>query len=414
MFIKYLKYLYFTIVCLCASLTTNAQQNLSSGFLYGKVTLNNGEHYEGQLRWENEQAMWGDLFNAIKLEPPYHDAIDLEKVRSQQNNDSESGFDMGFMKLWEDRAPQIKYYFKCQFGALLRIRSIDSERAEVLLKDRSAIQCKNFKGDLNKGISIFDRSVGLLEFDWETIKQIDFISTPSNVRSSIGKPLYGKVLTNNGSFEGFITWDMEERTEDDLIDGYMQGGTKVTLLMKDIQKIQSERDGSMITLKSGRKVFLGRHDDVGKGNHGIVIRTKEMGNIKVAWNSFISVKFFEAPHAAPSYDEFPLPTAIRGQVTSTEGKSYEGRLLFDLDESIDAEVLDGENDDFSYFIPFNLIASLIPENYNYTLVELKNGTELLLGKRDDVTYKNLGILIWEANKQPVYIPFKNVRQVLFK
>ncbi len=42
------------------------------GFLYGRITTDEGATYEGRLRWGgDEEAFWGDYFNGFKDENPW-------------------------------------------------------------------------------------------------------------------------------------------------------------------------------------------------------------------------------------------------------------------------------------------------------------------------------------------------------
>lgn len=42
-----------------------------------------------------------------------------------------------------------------------------------------------------------------------------------------------------------------------------------------------------------------------------------------------------------SYDDFPSPQAIKGEVVTRSGQTFAGNLAYDLDESYEFEVLDG-------------------------------------------------------------------------
>jgi hypothetical protein len=43
------------------------------GFLYGRLTTRDGTTYEGRLRWDDEEAFWGDFFNSSKEDNPWVD-----------------------------------------------------------------------------------------------------------------------------------------------------------------------------------------------------------------------------------------------------------------------------------------------------------------------------------------------------
>ncbi len=77
------------------------------------------------------------------------------------------------------------------------------------------------------------------------------------------------------------------------------------------------------------------------------------------------------------------------------------------------EILQGNDDDIEYIIPFRQIKSITPKNYDYSTVKLKNGQSLTLGEAQDVSDKNSGILVFEGSKDPVYIPWEKVETVTF-
>lgn len=60
-----------------------------------------------------------------------------------------------------------------------------------------------------------------------------------------------------------------------------------------------------------------------------------------------------------SYDDFPSPQAIKGEVVTRSGQTFAGNLAYDLDESYEFEVLDGKNNTISYRIPFRYIRSIM-------------------------------------------------------
>jgi hypothetical protein len=97
---------------------------------------------------------------------------------------------------------------------------------------------------------------------------------------------------------------------------------------------------------------------------------------------------------------------------TTEGTTHTGAIIFDLDESFDYEVLNGEIDDNEYIIPFRNISSITPKNYNYSEVILKNGEKLVLGDSQDVSDENEGLVVLTGD-DPIYIPWKKIAKINF-
>jgi hypothetical protein len=140
-----------------------------------------------------------------------------------------------------------------------------------------------------------------------------------------------------------------------------------------------------------------------------------MGRVDVKWRDFKKVTFdSKAVDLKCSYDLFKTPDYIRGTVVTSDGQKISGQLIYDIDEFIDIEFLDGDDDDMKYMIPFRNIKSIRPKNYNYSVVTLKNGQELLLGERQDVSDKNDGILIMKNGRKKAYIRWEDVREIILK
>jgi len=150
-----------------------------------------------------------------------------------------------------------------------------------------------------------------------------------------------------------------------------------------------------------------------KGNRGIVVYTQGVGTINIPWNYFERIDFTPPPQG-PTYNDYVLPSALRGSVTDYTGEQYEGQLMYDRDEIWDIEVLDGNDDDIQYEIPFRYIARVVPKNRSYSLVYLRNGQDLLLGDAQDVSNNNDGVTIVNNNRnKPITIDWDDIDEVIF-
>ncbi|MFC3195815.1 hypothetical protein ACFODZ_16290 [Marinicella sediminis] len=103
-----------------------------------------------------------------------------------------------------------------------------------------------------------------------------------------------------------------------------------------------------------------------------------------------SVTFEAAPENAKSFDQ-----AIYGTVTSEIG-TFQGRIMWDKDERMISEKLDGIENDKEYEIKFAEIKS-IERKDNQSWVVLNDGKNLLLGGTNDVNNGNRGIWIDHPN-----------------
>src|SRR5688572_3669657 len=97
-------------------------------FIYGKVYTDNAT-YTGILRWENEEALWSDLFNAAKTRDQY------KRLVPDKKDDEESwlNIDWSFGGIWEDKI--IAHQFNTQFGNMVQITLRPNKHARIKLKN---------------------------------------------------------------------------------------------------------------------------------------------------------------------------------------------------------------------------------------------------------------------------------------
>lgn len=402
--------LVFLVISLNSSATFSQEYK---GFLYGTVTLKNNKSYTGQLRWGSDAGAWDDLFEASKNELQIQEQIDIQGYEESED-EAEEVFEFSFMKLWEDKESNFGFRFKSQFGHIDKIIEIkNSKSATAVLKNGEKIKLRKRGSDIGNDITLIHHSLGNLEFDWENIEEIDFKDPPSNVRNSYGAKIYGNVLTIDGLQEGYIVWDFEEEAfEKDIIDGYHQN-VKYEIEFGKIASLRPERNGAIITFKNGSELYLRKSSDVDKENDGIFIKTQDSGMINLSWSNLIRIDFTKPGFKSLEYKDFRAPRPIYGRVETIGGQSFKGKIVYDLDETWDIEVLDGRLKGTKYYIPFYLVRSITPQNYNYSLIELTNGSSLILGDEGDVNHDNHGILVWLNESKTRYIPWDKIKSVTF-
>ena len=99
---------------------------------------------------------------------------------------------------------------------------------------------------------------------------------------------------------------------------------------------------SIIELKSGRKLELDDSNDVDSGNRGIIVTIDGVGRVDIPWKEFDKVEFSNPPSKGVSYDSFKKQKELTGTVTVANGDKHSGRIVYDLDEAYDLELLNGE------------------------------------------------------------------------
>ena len=85
-----------------------------------------------------------------------------------------------------------------------------------------------------------------------------------------------------------------------------------------------------------------------------------------------------------------------------------------VDEKWDFEQLEGIHNDLKYIIPFKNIKTIIPKNEDYTYIILRNDKKLILGKLQDVSSKNEGVIIISSNSDSKFIDWEEVDEINFE
>ncbi|MCD4745900.1 MAG: hypothetical protein K8R58_06340 [Bacteroidales bacterium] len=381
-------------------------------YIYGKITTVDKNNYTGEIRWGKEEAFWSDIFNSTKISNKFIKYLSKTDQNYLENDDN-------WFSIWSNKFINNEHYishnhiFACQFGDIKTINITGKESVDLELKNGEIFYLKGGSNDIGTKVRIFDNDIGEMVIKWSRIDKVEFFETPNPLENKYGEPLYGTVETSNGSYTGLVQWDHDERLSCDKLDGDNKDG-EVSITFGKIKSIAKDGRGSLVILKTGSEMFLTGSNDVNSENRGIIVTIPDLGRVDIKWRDFRKVIFNsgETPMCS-GYNSYEEPNILRGSVIDIDDNSYSGQIIYDLDESWDIELLHGNLDDIEYIIPFRNIKKITPKNYNYSKVELKNGQKLLLGDKQDVTYKNDGILVF-GNEDPIFIPWEKVEEIVFK
>ncbi len=378
--------------------------NSPQGFLYGKVTTRSGTTYQGRLRWDGEEAFWGDHFDASKEELPYQDMVPRAH-RSRREPIKVFGITIGIH--WNDSGRQLV----AQFGDLREIRR-SRHGTLLVLRNGTEIEVDD-SGDADENVVVWDPGVGEIELDEDSIDKVEFLPTPADLRVDVQR-LYGTVYTTQGEFRGFIQWDRQECVTSDKLDGESRDGD-LSLEMGKIRTIARRSHGSSrIVLKDGRELILDGTNDVDDDNRGIFVEDPRFGRVLVEWSVFDRLEFADPPGSGPSYAEFLPGRPLRGTVTTKGGQTAKGQLVYDVDESETWELLNGKQRGLEYSIPLAKVAAVVPKSDDSSQVILRSGLELELGETADVDENNAGIVVLKDGSEPQYIPWEEVTRIDFE
>jgi hypothetical protein len=383
------------------------------GFLYGRVTDVDGVNYEGRLRLGGDQeAFWSDYFNGVKSQNRW--AAHAPSARPH----TERGIEIfGFTIGDQDRSSNLDRQFMARFGDIARI---EAQFAHVLvtLKSGTVVELDRFSaGDIDDGMRVWDRTRSVVNLDTRRIRTIEFLPTAPLVAAPAR--LHGTVRTRLGEFTGFIQWDRHDCVGADELDGRALDGGERQLRYDTIRSIaRQSRDSVLVTLIDGRAIALSGTREVGRGHRGIYIDDVRYGRVLIPWDAFERVEF-NRRGSGPAYSDFRPGRPLAGSVTRRDGRRLTGRLVFDFDESETTETLDIESQDIDYYIPLDLVTSIVTRDGEArdtqpTRVTLRDGEQLYVERAGDVGDGNAGMLIFvDGGERPEYVSWADVEQIDF-
>lgn len=380
-----------------------------AGFLYGRVETRGGNSYTGVLRWGTQELFWDDLFNGGKAELPYADHLPRDRRR-----DERVGLFEWIVRLVVDDDWEPSRQFWVRFGDIDRIR-VRRHDAEVVVKGGTVFRIEAGGGnDTSDPVHVYDASLGEVKVDWDQIESIQFLPTPPGARLP-GRRLAGRASTRAGAFEGWVQWDAEESISVDLLDGESEDGD-MSIEMGRIRSIARDgRRGSRVTLTDGRTFDLSGTNDVDSSIRGIFIEDPRYGRVEIPWDRFEELELVPAAGSGAAYDSFPAGKPLRGTVIARGGQRHRGRIVFDIDEGYDFEILHGKLDGVELSIPFRRVAAIAPEGRRGSTVTLRSGEELFLEDSQDVGEDNAGVLVFaREGAEPVYLPWDEVTRIDFE
>lgn len=384
------------------------------GLMYGRVYTVDDQVWQGVLRWGDEEAFWDDLFIARKAPvEAYYQYLTGDQIRALTTDVTEPELDLNFWGLWQPPYPRGNHAFRCRFGDLSAMFVTGDNEARLFFRDGQSQVV--FDGEIvGKELHIVDSLEVDTRVEWNRIAWVEFLPTPANARRAAVQPIYGSVFTTQGAFEGFILWDAEESLSTDRLAGKNDRG-KVSLPFGEIQEIRVLGDSAEVTTFAGRRYRLGGSDDVGEGNHDIIVKNDALGHVRIPWSEFRFARFFrDYPAISPRYDDFEQPHRLCATVTHGSGRQLAGTVVFDLDERFTLETVEGEQEGIVYHLLLKNIRRIERRNYDFAAVTLRNGDKLFLGDQHDLTDRNWGLLIWYADdRDPVYWTWKDIQLIEF-
>jgi len=399
-------------------LVNSAEAQRKNVFLYGDVETVSGDTYTGYIRWGDDEVYWVELLNAKKTSNDFLKFLsksEVEALAEQSGENSWLSIDLGVLSIWEDKLSRTNHQFDTRFGDITSIEPTGRSRARIRIKNGVIIEVAGEGySDIGGEVKVLDNELGEVALKWSRIERVSFKEAPQKLTETFGSPIYGTVdAGRKGTFTGLIQWDVDERFLSEVLNGEDRGDDR-EIPFSSIRSIEKDRNGVLVTLYSGREMILTGSNDVNDENRGIVVFDAEVGRVLIPWRDFRNADFSSEALTGLSYADFPTSEGLSGTVKTIDGNEYTGLLVYDLDESWEFEILDGRDDKVEFDIPFRNVSSIVPKNYNYSMVTLKNGRSLLIGDERDVTSANDGVLVFPSkNAEPIYIKWTKIDEIVF-
>jgi hypothetical protein len=390
--------------------TTEAALEAPQGFIFGRVTTDDGAIYEGRLRFGgDEEAYWGDHFDGSKAENPWIAHVPAEQLRERQPLEI-----FGVEVFQRERQVDLARPFMARFGDIARIESKGGRDLRVTLKSGALFHLDGYAADdFADGVRVWDSTRGVVDLDEGQIHAIELFSTSRP--GTAPDRLHGTVRTRGGDFTGFIQWNRETGVGSDELNGRTADG-KLSLRFNTVRSIaRHSHDSSLVTLFDGREIVL---SDIAVGPDVLMyVDDRRYGRVLIEWDVFERVDFSPGG-ISPAYADFPTGRQLTGDVTTRGGRRLAGRLVYDLDEGETTETLDAPSQGVTYQILFGLIASIVlPEKREAerAKVTLYSGEVLQLELSGDLGEGNAGMLIFVGadGKQPEYVRWTEIKQIDF-
>ncbi|MBC8278879.1 MAG: hypothetical protein H8E46_11650 [FCB group bacterium] len=248
--------------------------------------------------------------------------------------------------------------------------------------------------------------------------------------------IYGKVITRSGDeYYGIMRWGKQEYFWDDLFNATKEknqwlnhvdkkkdrrpdirvfgkiinipyaGTHQFVTRFGDIQNIDTRRgDDAIIKMKNGSEYKVSGYGDVGAT---LLILDQMLGKVKLKWDNIDNIEFAATPKTVnkPGY-------RLYGKV-ETRVMEFEGWVMWDAEECISSDVLDGETTDGDMEIEFGNIRAIERRSSSSSNVILKDGREYVLRGTNDVDDDNRGIYVEDKRYGKVEIPWDEFDKVTY-
>ena len=382
---------------LCVAVLASPARAQDDDRIWGQLHTTSGDVHAGFIRWDRNEGSWVDILDGSKTIPEENYFAWLQAMGAGGPPLRYVDL-MGYRISWEESDPDFPSSAASgiRFGHIRSLRVLEGDRVELTLRSGELVELEGGSTDLGRRmrelvVDVPGRSE--VELDWEDLDRIVFSAVPYGVRAS-SRRLYGTVEDRRGGrFTGYVSWDLDEILESDVLDGReMDGGDDLDIRFVEIASIARVPGGARVVLVSGDELLLTGSNDVNRRNRGIQMSDPMLGMVEVEWREFEVLRFHEAD-AVVGYDAFDGGHPLVGTVVTQSGEEIDGVIRWDADEAGSWEFLNGRRDGVIFTIEFSQVSRIERGEAFGATVTLLDGRTFELDDSNDVDWDNKGILI---------------------
>ena len=285
------------------------------------------------------------------------------------------------------------------------------------------------------------------------IAALALLAAPALARAQDADPsrLYGRVVTTDGSvYEGFIRWDENEGGWFDILSGskpipernrrdaerlgweperrerrieifgigisWDEDGDEIGssaqsgIRFGHISTLERRGAGrARLILKSGEEVEFDGGGDIGSSVDGILVEDPRGGQVELDWRDIDVIDFLSGPATPSRWGE-----RLYGTLETRDGERFTGYIAWDMDEIFTTDVLDGEERDRDFEIPFGEIRAIQRYSSSAAAVTLASGEERILRGSNDVNDDNRDIMVADPALGEIRVEWDELERVDFE
>jgi hypothetical protein len=381
---------------LCASILVSPLCAQDVDRIWGRVRTASGDVHEGFIRWDRNEGSWVDILDGSKEIPDVNYRVWLAA------NDEEPAVRSielrGYRISWDEEDPDFPSSMPSgvRFGHIAALTVAGEDRVELELRSGERVELSGGATDIGRSIREIVVDVpgrDEIELRWRDLERVDFSSPPAGAQAR-ARRLFGTAEDVTGRrFTGYISWDLDEILESDVLDGEeIEGGRERDIRFDEISEIERIDGGARVTLRRGGTIDLTGSNDVDRGHRGVQVSDPTLGMVEVEWREFRTLRFHE-PDAVADYGTFDGGHELRGTVSTTAGEEIAGTIRWDADEAASWEFLNGRSHDVAFTVELSFVDRIERGEAFGATVVLTDGRTLELEDTSDVDWDNRGILV---------------------